>query len=226
MTARTRWRLFAGLLLVWAGLLGHRFLLAPDLVHVPLKYAAGQITARSATGDGPRTLTIARRTAQTVTLQEPKNIFAALETTPENKIPAMIVNRRRRVSSVTPAPVVVEEPMTPEGPPPPSPEELAEREARRQQELAAEAVRRQEGLVLEEARQRLGQYRFLGYVMQQGEQRAFLAKGKDLYIVKAGETVDGKVHVTRMDSASVKLTDATTKLEQTVALSKESAGAL
>jgi hypothetical protein len=225
MSTRTRWGLFAGLLLVWAALLGYRILMAPDPIHVPLKYAAGQPAKRSDLGDGPRTPATARRTAQTVTWQEPKNIFAALDHTPDKKEPAMTVSRPRR-SPVLPPPIVVEEPKVPEGPPPPTPEELAEQEARRQQALAAEALRRQEALVMDEARQRLGQYRFLGYVMQQGEQRAFLAKGKDLYIVKVGEIVDGKVHVTRMDSASVKLTDAATKLEQTVALSKESAGSL
>jgi hypothetical protein len=219
----TQWRLFAGLLLLWIGLLAQRILWAPDPVHVPLTYRADQRATRSADDGVPSTPPQAR-TAQTVTLHEPKNIFAGPETAPkkESVIP---VGRRHRLQSAPPAPISVDQQeAVAQGPPPPSPEEFAEQEARRQQQLTDEARRRQEALIIDEARQRLGQYRFLGYVTQGGEQRAFLAKGKELYIASVGELLDGKIHVTRMDGVSVRLTDAITKLEQTVALSKDGAG--
>jgi hypothetical protein len=65
-----------------------------------------------------------------------------------------------------------------------------------------------------------GQYRFLGYLLQDGKSCAFLGKGSELYIVRPGETVDGRLQVTAIDAASVKLLDPSTSQETTLLLAK------
>ena len=111
----------------------------------------------------------------------------------------------------------------------PSPEELAAEQALRQQEqvlrqqeLAAQQSRQQKELAAQQSRQLLAKYRFLGYLTQGGEPRAFLGKGNELYIVRTGETVEGRIQVKGIDATSVKLLDATTSLETTLPLTKES----
>ncbi|MGH7208133.1 MAG: hypothetical protein ACREIL_01980, partial [Nitrospiraceae bacterium] len=48
----------------------------------------------------------------------------------------------------------------------------------------------------QQAAPRSDQYRFLGYLLQNGKSCAFLGKGSELYIVRTGETVDGNLQVT------------------------------
>lgn len=67
---------------------------------------------------------------------------------------------------------------------------------------------------------RSDQYRFLGYMLQDGKSCAFLGKGSELYIVRSGETVDGRLQVTAIDAASVKLLDPSTSQEMTLLLAK------
>jgi hypothetical protein len=71
---------------------------------------------------------------------------------------------------------------------------------------------------------RSDQYRFLGYLLQNGKSCAFLGKGSELYIVRTGETVDGHLQVTAIDAASVKLLDPSTSQETTLLLAKFTEG--
>jgi len=75
-----------------------------------------------------------------------------------------------------------------------------------------------------QAAPRSDQYRFLGYLVQNGESCAFLGKGTELYIVRRGETVDGRLQVTAIDAASVKLLDPSTSQETTLLLAKFTEG--
>jgi hypothetical protein len=72
----------------------------------------------------------------------------------------------------------------------------------------------------QQATPRSDQYRFLGYMLQDGKSCAFLGKGSELYIVRSGETVDGRLQVTAIDAASVKLVDPSTSQETTLLLAK------
>ena len=76
----------------------------------------------------------------------------------------------------------------------------------------------------QQAAPRSDQYRFLGYLLQNGESCAFLGKGPELYIVRRGETVDGRLQVTAIDAASVKLLDPSTSQETTLLLAKFTEG--
>ena len=97
----------------------------------------------------------------------------------------------------------------PPAPPEPTPEKLAEQAARQQEELNLKQVREQ-----------MGQYRYLGYLSQQGVQKAFVGKGKDIYIIRKGDTLDGKFLVASIDPSIVKLREPTTSLETSLELTK------
>ncbi|RMH31539.1 MAG: hypothetical protein D6690_15435 [Nitrospirae bacterium] len=59
--------------------------------------------------------------------------------------------------------------------------------------------------VMQRARQQLRQYRFLGYMTKSGESQAFLTNGQAIYIVKQGEFVDGRIHVSKIEPTAVVL---------------------
>ncbi|TLY39997.1 MAG: hypothetical protein E6K58_12590 [Nitrospirae bacterium] len=90
--------------------------------------------------------------------------------------------------------------------------------------LPAEQVTVQEKKAVQETIEPMAQYRFLGYLLQNGKSCAFLGKGSELFIVRTGETVDGRLQVTAIDAASVKLRDTGSSLETTLALVKDISG--
>src|SRR5207244_9704471 len=127
-----------------------------------------------------------------------KNIFDAVVVQAADEKVARAKSTRSVKES--PSEPVAEPVAAPAPPPPPSPEEVAAQLARQQQELARrqleqaeQQARQQKEQSAQQARQQMGQYRFLGYLTQQGEHRAFLGKGQALFIVRIGETVEGKI---------------------------------
>ena len=96
--------------------------------------------------------------------------------------------------------------------------------ARQQLEQAEQQARQQKEQAAQQARQQMAQYRFLGYLTQQGEHRAFLGKGQALFIVRLGETVEGKIQVAAIDASAVKLRETTTNVETTLPLTKTIGG--
>lgn len=65
------------------------------------------------------------------------------------------------------------------------------------------------------------QFRYLGYLSRQGRQEAFLSKGKDLHIVKAGDTIEQRIHVKTVSPTGVALQETKTQVEKTVLLAGE-----
>jgi hypothetical protein len=225
MDDRTKWVLVGGLFCLWIVLLAIRLTTESEPQRAPLKFKTGQRVARAATSDTTGVPKVVRppqmKPLDPPVLQHP-NIFAPLGAEPD--APAV----QPRVAKATTTPwrpkaVVTKEMFGPErplvavSPPPPppgpSPDELAVQQARQRLEQAAQ-----------QARQRLAQYRFLGYLTEGGEHRAFLGKGRELYIVRTGEMVEGRIRVSAIDASSVKLTDGDTGVGTTLPLVKESGG--
>ena len=224
MTKRAHILLFGTLLLVWAGIIAVRVLTEPEPQRVPLKFVSGQTVVRETLRkDGrapavtePRLATTAQVVFNTsqVVFKTPKNIFAPLDTRTDEAREAeararLMAARKKTEQAVVAAP--------PPAPPPPSPEELAAREAQRQAELA----RQQKEQAVQQARKTMGQYRFLGYLTQNGSPQAFLGKGTDIFIVRAGETIEGKIQVKSIDAVAVKLVEQNTSTETSLPLTKE-----
>lgn len=219
MTNRTKWRLLGGLLLLWGAVIAFRVMTEPEPQRVPLKFVSGQVLARETArgadempaGPKPVGTQVAR-----LSFKDPKNIFAPLDfRTDEEKSAAaqarLLAGRKKAEQAAAAAAPA------PPAPPPPTPEELAAKEAQRQAELA----RQQKEQAIQRARQAMGQYRFLGYLTRNGAPQAFLGKGSEIYIVKIGETVEGKIQVTTIDATTVKLTEQSTSTEASLPLVKE-----
>lgn len=56
-------------------------------------------------------------------------------------------------------------------------------------------------------------------------QRAFLSKGQDIFIVRVGDSVEGRIMVTANDASSARLRETGTSLETTLSLTKDSGSA-
>jgi type IV secretory pathway VirB10-like protein len=219
MTNRKQWILLGGLLLLWMAVLAFRVMSEPEPQRVPLKFVSGQVVTREAARSADE-MPVGLRTVGTqvarVSFKDPKNIFAPLDLrTDEEKTAAaqarlLAARKKTEQAAAAAAPA-------PPAPPPPTPEELAAQEAQRQIELA----RQQKEQAVQQARKAMGQYRFLGYLTRNGAPQAFLGKGNEIYIVKTGETVEGKIQVTTIDVTTVKLTEQTTSTEASLPLVKE-----
>jgi hypothetical protein len=139
-----------------------------------------------------------------------KNIFAPLDY--ESSVVAAQTSRSRPVTTPTelhrePAPTILTPVIAPTPPPPPS-----------AQELAAQLARQQEEAARTQALQQMAQFRFLGYFQENGNGRAFLGRGPDIFILTHGELLDGKFIVTALDSSSVTLHEPRTGTETTIGL--------
>lgn len=211
MTDRTKWGLLAVLVMVWVGILALRVFTREEPERVPLKYKSGQMVSRAAATPASGIPTVAKLSKpreEEIEFRAPKNIFMPIE---QQMMAANQPAKARTRVAKTPKGEVV--PVAVPVPPPvrqPSPEEMAAQQARQQREMAAQR-----------ARQAMAQYRFIGYLMQNGEPRGFLGKGREIYIVRAGETVEAQIHVATIDSSTLKLRDMASNVESALPLTKE-----
>lgn len=234
MIERGKWWLLAALVLVWAVLIVFRMINEPEPQRVSLTFKSGQTAAPDASRGGsvlPTVIRPAPSKLNQISFKTPKNIFAPLDSRTEDndasKARIRVAKRRAPGSGSKNE----KEQGALAGPPPLTPEELAAEQARRQeelarqqQELAAQQLRQQQELAVQQARQQMAQYRFLGYLTEGGQQRAFLGKGREIYIVRAGDTVEGRIQVTVIEASAIKMRDAATSVETTIPLSKNSGG--
>jgi hypothetical protein len=209
MNASLQRYLLLGLGSVWCVLILMRFLTAEAPEEVPLTFVSGKTAAKTRPAiAAPDPWQVKRVTIQAREMSEgpKKNIFAPLGASTVVGAPIIGATRANRLA---PPPEVVVA-VVPDAPPGPTPEELAE-----------QVVRQQEGLKLKQVREQMGQFRYLGYLSQQGVHKAFIGKGKDIYILRTGDTLDGKFLVASIDPTSVKLKEPTTSLETSLDLTKE-----
>ena len=199
MSSRTQWMVLLLLSGLWAGLVLWQVADTPEPTRVSLKFVTGQ-TASGEAGRGTREagmkirldLLQAEQSQAGRAFVAPKNIFAPLLVeAPRVKGPSTW-----EVSTpASPAPQIA----APLPPPAPTPEELAAQAA--QSELA--------------------QYRYLGYLSRQGRNEAFLSKGKELHIVRAGETIEQRILVRAITPTGVSLQETRSQVEKTVLLAGE-----
>lgn len=226
MTRLRQSTLLVGLLVVWGSLLTIRLTTDEEPQRVPLKYRGGQANSRSSllasSPEGSDALEVHSLTHPRTTnlpSRPAANIFAPLRRSEQTQRVGSARLPRPQSSpglqATPPAPPVLpaQPPVVqPPSPPPPTPEELAAREAARQRQLAE----RQHAQAKQQARQALEQYRFLGFVSQDGVQQAFVAKGQTIFIVRAGERLEGQIHVSVIDSMGVTLKDVSFNVEVTL----------
>ena len=201
--------LLMGLGGVWCVLILMRFLTAEPPQEVPLAFISGRPVVKTRAAAGvPDLWQMKHVTMQAREMPEgpKKNMFAPLGES--SAIGATTVVKRVKRTVLPPPPPVVA--AVPPAPPGPTPEELAEQAARQQEELK-----------LKQLREQMGQYRYLGYLSQHGVQKAFVGKGKDIYIIRQGDKLDGKFLVASIDSGTVKIKEPATSLEASLDLKKD-----
>jgi hypothetical protein len=217
MRDRGKAGLLAGLLVVWAVSFAFVSFNQDEPQRAPLKFKTGQPVAKDAVRQASGIPKIVRPQQKDgpATFVEPKNVFAALENRLERKVAAKPAKRPRIVvvsDGPLQGPQLPPTGAAPPPPPPPSPEEIAAAQARQQREQA-----------LQQARQLMAQYRYLGYLTEEGGHRGFLGKDRELYVVAVGELMEGRLRVKELDPNSVKLMDMKTSLETVIPLTKDGA---
>ncbi len=224
MTALKQWHVLVGLLVVFMGMVVWRQTTAVPPLEVPLKFTSGRpVASRSQVGDEDAFVWALPRASQEESpTRLRKNIFASLDASPlrESKARRQTPRRASRVqgsvaASVEPATTTpsaeAAPPVEPAGPPLPSAEELA-----------AQVEREQQALKVKQAREQMAQFRYLGYLNQNGERKGFLGKGHDIYVVRQGDTLDGRFLVATIDVQAVTLRDTVQNLETTLQLKSDS----
>lgn len=214
MSATRQRYVLLGLGGVWCVLILMRVLIAEVPQEAPLQFVSGRLAAKTrATIGVPDPWHVKRVTTQAREMPEgpKKNIFAPLGESTAVGARTVVAKRANPAMPTAPAapppplPQVVAAP--PPAPPGPTPEELV-----------AQAARQQEELKLKQLREQMGQYRYLGYLSQQGVQKAFVGKGRDIYIIRRGDKLDGKFLVASIDAATVTLREPITSLEASLDL--------
>jgi hypothetical protein len=205
LTSWMKWVGLGGLIAVWLVVLYVNVIAVPPPSEVPLKYKSRQPAPAAGQADlvDVWEVHVLQAQAHELPATPKKNIFAAttIARSPNSQAKIAALKKQQALAAAS----VIASP-TPATPPPPSPEELA---------------RQQEMLRQQQLREQMAQYRYLGYVNQNGEQKAFLGKGREIHILRQGDTLDGRFQVVLIDATTVKLLDNDSKLETTVKLKKE-----
>ena len=204
MTKQRKWVLLGGLVLLWVILVFMQFSDESQQIGAPGRpvVPAPQLVQASSSAASP-SLTLAEvnePARQNVAFSNPRNIFAPLSF----KKPAPPPSKAKAVPVITkPKKLAQKKPPPPSGP---SPGELAARRARQQ----------------------LNKYQFLGYLQKGGESQAFLSNGQDIYIVRQGEIMEGRIHISKIDPSNIVLStevqETGAQIEATIPLTKEKKG--
>lgn len=207
MTNQRKIQLLIGLGALWAVTLVIQALESSDQPLVTIATPAENIPATAAWLKEMQTLGEPIQQARhTISLLHPRNIFHALGSKGSQKKTARPIHvspRQKTVSVPSHTPSLSRIP-----PPPPGPSPIQ--------------------LATQHARQQLQRYRFLGYLKKGGESQAFLTNGQAIYIVKQGESIDGRITVARIAPTTVTLSLQVSPtgdlIETTIPLSKETKG--
>ncbi|GJL65828.1 MAG: hypothetical protein NPIRA05_07990 [Nitrospirales bacterium] len=201
MTNQTKIQLLVALLLVWGGAVVFQFLEEPESPETSVN-ALASVNGRKTAQDSLALAKSFTNPRQSVTLETPRNIFTPFNLRRDQRTSSA---KQRKVPKKTDQQLTNVEPQF-VSPPGPSPEELA----------------------LQRAQQQLSKFRFLGYLKKGGESQAFLTKGESIYIVKQGETVEGRIVVNRIDPTlvilSTKIAESRNPVQAEIPLTKETPG--
>lgn len=197
MNTRAKWAAVFLLGGLWAGLVIWDLVTMPEPQHVALTYVTGQKSSREAgRGKAEAGLRI-RMDLLESSRRQAEGAFGS----PKNIFAPLTFEKPMEKGSFArrmppPPPPKSEPPSLPPGPTP--------------EELAAQA-----------ALSELEQFRYLGYLSRQGRDEVFLSRGKDLHIVRAGDTIEPRVLVKAVTPKDVILQETRSQVEKTILLTGE-----
>jgi hypothetical protein len=184
---------------------------------VPLKFTSKGRVAKAQSTFGGLDVKSLETPTRKVAANPTRNIFvaAAQALSVESPPPRVVAKKKPPVVAPLAEVAIAPPPEPPPAPPPgPTPEELAAQAAAQERELKVKQLKEQ-----------MSQYRYLGYVSHDGDSKAFLGKGHEIYIIRQGDRLDGKFVVATVEPASVKIRETESSLETTIQLKKEGPGA-
>lgn len=216
MTSRTKPLVLCGLFCLLLALVGVRWMTAAEPQQVPLRYKTGLSPDTTPNQRGQSDDYIVRPMrimGEDLPATPKRNLFVPMGR-PQLTIAARnIVARKSAMPTAPPPPSLPSPPQVQAPVPPPPPQPSPE-------ELAAVAARQQKEALVRQLREQMGQYRYLGYLQQDGRQRAFLGKGTEIYIIHQGDTLEGKFLVADIEATAVILKERQNELEARLELKK------
>ena len=199
MSQREKTLLLVGLVLIVCSLMILEWLEPPDQPSSDSQLHVGKAMNNSPFPQAGFALNISE-TKRTMTLKDPRNIFAPLKDPHvPKKVQAPPPPPPRPIQSPPPPRPIHPPPPPRPTPPPPRPTGPS----------AAE-------LAVRQARQEMQQYKFFGYLTKEGIQQGFLSRGKTIYIVKKGEPLEKGIAVKSLDASEVILSKYVKQADTTV----------
>lgn len=210
MTQRTHSILAGGIALLWVSVVVMQRMFEEPPQQVPLQFKTGQRPVQQAALASPGDdLTVKPFTVKGE--EEPnrphKNIFVMVPTSSHEAVNGGSIRARvvaRQMNPDPPPPVVAALPTGPTD-----------------EELAAIAARQQREQLLQQVREQLAQFRYVGYVERDGHQQAFLGKDNQIFILQQGDKLENRFIVAAVDRIAVTLREGETKLEGRIELTKD-----
>jgi hypothetical protein len=215
VTTRTKPLLLAGLLCLMLGLVGVRWMTDTPPQEVPLKFKSGPRPNTTSNQQGLNDEYAVRpmkMLGDNLPVTPKRNLFVPMERSQLTTAARTISARKPAKSAAPPPPPAPPQVQVPVPPPPPQPSP---------EELAAVAARQQKEALVRQLREQMGQYRYLGYLQQDGRQRAFLGRGTDIFIIHQGDTLEGKFLVAGIEPTAVILKERQNDLEARLELKKD-----
>lgn len=210
MTQRVQYLVAGGLAILWMTVLVMQWMLEEPPQQVPLQFRTGhQPFQRAALASQEDDLAVKPFTVKRE--EEPnrphKNIFVMSQ----DRIDGTPITQRRASVKSAKNPLLLELSSAPPSPPMPTPAELAAMAAQQQRER-----------VLQQVREQMAQFRYVGYTERGGRQQAFVGRDNQIFILQQGDTLEEKFVVATIDQTAVTLREVLTKLEGRIELKKES----
>lgn len=174
------------LLIFWAVVIFFRIYYGEEQKRVPLKYTKGKATVSRIEA----TRGVSSGPAINFTLLERKGSIPLLEK--RNIFAPIELPPKPAPPKPTPTPPPSPEPIVVSPPPPPGPSP---------EELAAEQSRRE-----------IARFKYLGFLLKRGDKVLFIARDKELFIIREGETLAGNYYLKEASRDYIIIEDTITKV--------------
>ena len=211
MTQRLQYLVAGGLALLWLSVVVMRWAFQEPPQEVPLQFKTGQRPsqqARLAAQEDDLAVKPFTGRGQEVPDRPHKNIFVMGPTASQEASDGVAKPVQKKLVTMQKTPV----PPPPVVSPPAGPTD---------EELAAIAARQQRELLMQQVREQLAQFRYVGYVERDGRQQAFLGKDNQIFILQQGDKVENRFVVATIDRTAVTLREGQTKIEGRIELTKD-----
>jgi hypothetical protein len=206
---------------IWIGILGYQLVMRDDTQHIPLQNTSTPLSKSTAPIESDdltiHSLPRKKSSAGAMPRHNPFTALKGTRTAPEGTVLKTGMGRKVK-PTLTPSDMASSLPL----PPPPQAEALPMPPS--PEEVAAKALIQERELVAKQLRERMEQFRILGYAQRAGSSQAFLAKGSDIYVVQQGDLLDGKFIVSLINGQGVTIQEPSFHMERIIEIKGDGKG--